>query len=35
VRPYAVDVCGGVEGTLKGEKDRERIMRFVKEVKSV
>ncbi|MFP6817024.1 MAG: phosphoribosylanthranilate isomerase [Pseudomonadales bacterium] len=35
VRPYAVDVCGGVEGAAKGEKDRGRIMQFVKEVKSV
>ena len=35
VRPYAVDVSGGVEGRVKGEKDRGRIMQFVKEVKSV
>lgn len=35
VRPYGVDVSGGVEGPVKGEKDPQRIMRFVNEVKSV
>ena len=33
-RPYAVDVSGGVEGAVKGEKDADKIFRFVKEVKS-
>ncbi|MEE8079519.1 MAG: phosphoribosylanthranilate isomerase [Pseudomonadales bacterium] len=33
-RPYAVDVSGGVEGAVKGEKDAAKIFRFVKEVKS-
>ena len=33
-RPYAVDVSGGVEGAVKGEKDAAKILRFVKEVKS-
>ena len=35
VRPYAVDVAGGVEGAVKGEKDPERIVRFIDEVRSV
>jgi phosphoribosylanthranilate isomerase len=35
VRPYGVDVSGGVEGSRKGEKDSERIARFVSEVKRV
>ncbi len=33
-RPYAVDVSGGVEGAIKGEKDADKIFRFVNEVKS-
>jgi phosphoribosylanthranilate isomerase len=35
VAPYAVDVSGGVEGPVKGEKDHERIVQFINEVKSV
>ncbi|MCZ6619036.1 MAG: N-(5'-phosphoribosyl)anthranilate isomerase, partial [Gammaproteobacteria bacterium] len=34
-QPYAVDVCGGVETAHKGKKDPEKVMRFVKEVRSV
>jgi phosphoribosylanthranilate isomerase len=30
--PWGVDVCGGVEGSRKGEKDSERNHRFVAEV---
>jgi phosphoribosylanthranilate isomerase len=33
VQPWAVDVAGGVEGAVKGEKDPDRIRRFVAEVK--
>jgi phosphoribosylanthranilate isomerase len=33
LRPWAVDVAGGVEGARKGEKDADRIRRFVAEVK--
>ncbi len=33
-RPYAVDVSGGVEGAVKGEKDADKILQFIKEVKS-
>jgi len=31
--PWAVDVCGGVEGPRKGEKDAVRIQRFITEVR--
>lgn len=31
--PWAVDVAGGVEGPRKGEKDAERIQRFIAEVR--
>lgn len=30
--PWGVDVCGGVEGAKKGEKDPERIRQFIQEV---
>ncbi|MFW6092517.1 MAG: phosphoribosylanthranilate isomerase [Pseudomonadota bacterium] len=33
LRPWGVDVSGGVEGACKGEKDRGRIQAFVAEVK--
>jgi phosphoribosylanthranilate isomerase len=32
LRPWGVDVSGGVEGPRRGEKDPERIRRFVAEV---
>ncbi len=31
-QPYGVDVSGGVETTRKGEKDPEKVMKFVSEV---
>lgn len=33
VKPFAVDVCGGVEGTAKGRKDAGKIAAFVQEVR--
>jgi phosphoribosylanthranilate isomerase len=33
LRPWAVDVSGGVEGARKGEKDVQRIQRFITEVR--
>jgi len=33
LRPWAVDVSGGVEGARKGEKDAGRIQRFITEVR--
>lgn len=33
VRPYAVDVSGGVEGPVKGEKDAERVRAFIAAVR--
>jgi phosphoribosylanthranilate isomerase len=33
-RPYAVDVSGGVEGAVKGEKDAAKIQAFIAEVRS-
>jgi len=33
LRPWGVDVSGGVEGLRRGEKDSARIREFVKEVK--
>lgn len=35
VHPYGVDVSGGVEGPIKGEKDPARIARFVDSVRSI
>jgi phosphoribosylanthranilate isomerase len=35
VRPFGVDVSGGVEGNVKGIKDPTRIRRFINEVKGV
>jgi len=35
VHPFGVDVSGGVEGAVKGEKDPQRITQFVDEVNSV
>lgn len=34
-RPFGVDVSSGVETTHKGEKDQEKVMKFVQEVRSV
>lgn len=34
LKPYAVDVSGGVESERKGEKDPARIRQFVEEVRS-
>jgi len=34
VQPYGVDVSGGVEGSIKGQKDALRIERFIQEVRS-
>ena len=28
-QPWAVDVCGGVEGPVKGIKDPDRVRRFI------
>lgn len=33
VRPWGVDVSGGVEGAIKGEKDAQLIGRFISEVR--
>lgn len=33
-RPYGVDVSGGVEGAVKGEKDAQKIQAFIAEVRS-
>jgi phosphoribosylanthranilate isomerase len=33
LRPWAVDVSGGVEGPRKGEKDAEKIEQFIAEVR--
>jgi phosphoribosylanthranilate isomerase len=35
VKPFGVDVCGGVEGSVKGIKDHQKIMEFIQEVRSV
>ncbi len=35
VAPWGVDVSGGVEGSTRGQKDPERVARFVKEVRDV
>lgn len=35
VAPWGVDVSGGVEGTTRGQKDAERVARFVEEVRHV
>ena len=35
VRPFGVDVSGGVEGARKGIKDRRKIERFIGAVQSV
>lgn len=35
VSPFGVDVCGGVEGPVKGIKDHQKIMEFIQEVSSV
>jgi phosphoribosylanthranilate isomerase len=32
LRPWGVDVAGGVEGARKGEKDPDRVRRFISEV---
>ena len=34
LQPWGVDVSGGVEGARKGEKDPEKIRRFIEEVRS-
>lgn len=33
--PFGVDVCGGVEGRQKGQKDLHKVSQFIKEVSSV
>jgi phosphoribosylanthranilate isomerase len=33
--PYGVDVAGGVEGSVKGHKDAQKTVKFVKEVRRV
>jgi len=33
MRPYAVDVSSGVEGSTKGEKDPDKITAFMREVR--
>lgn len=35
VRPYGVDVSGGVEGSRKGIKDLQKMQRFIRAVQSV
>ncbi len=34
LKPFAVDVCGGVETARKGIKDPDKIVQFVREVRS-
>ena len=33
--PFGVDVSGGVEGDTRGLKDRQKILDFIQEVRSV
>ena len=35
LQPFGVDVCGGVEGSVKGRKDHEKVTNFVREIRSV
>ena len=35
LQPFGVDVCGGLEGTVKGLKDHDKITKFIQESRSV
>lgn len=35
LEPFGVDVAGGVEGTVKGEKDHTKVVEFIQEVRRV
>ena len=35
LQPFGVDVCGGVEGPVKGQKDHHKITAFLQEVRRV
>jgi phosphoribosylanthranilate isomerase len=35
LQPFGVDVCGGVEGSVKGLKDQGKVAKFIEEVRSV
>ena len=35
LKPFGVDVAGGVEGPVKGEKDHNKVAKFIQEVRGV